>query len=111
MRNDQQLWYMTGVCCVNLMIVARVQGQSDRILPLHREAITNLETAFRMKPDDDSLRGELGRCWERYAEDLAKAKDYCGAIIALAKSIAHENLADPASPNDSAHRHRLARRL
>ena len=110
-RNDRQLWYMQGMSCANLASVSRSRGRLDEALPLHREALANLETALAMKPDDAQLRSDLGLCWDRYAEDLGRANGRGHALVAITRAITLHIGAALAMPNSSGCRDRLARHL
>jgi hypothetical protein len=102
---------MHGMSCANLILIRRFRGQPAGLLPLHRESLDSLETALTMRPDDPKLRSDLGECWERYAEDLERANEYAGAIVAHVRAMPHELAASLAMPNETAHRDRLARHL
>jgi hypothetical protein len=110
-RNDRQLWYMHGISCANLVGIERRQGRSTEVLSLHGEAVMSLETALAMRPDDAQLRRDLGQCWERYAEDLARANKYGRALGAFVRAVTHQFAAELAMLGGPQFLDRLARHL
>src|SRR5262249_28295756 len=99
-RTDRQLWYMHGMSCANLVVIERMRSRPvDLLVTLHCEGLTSLETALTMKPEDAQLCSDLGQCWERYAEDLARANKCGSALIALARGITYQIAARLAMPN------------
>jgi serine/threonine protein kinase len=110
--NEQQVWYMHGMCCANLC--DRDRGRGGRPigrLPLHSEGLASLEAALRMRPDDQQLRSDLGLCWHRFAADLAEAQGPVVALVALAHAIVHQFAAVSAKPDRLEYRDRLRSHL
>jgi hypothetical protein len=106
---DKQVRYMYGISCANLTDLRRRKVQPVNLLPLHCDGLESLETALRIAPDDARLRNELGQCWGRYAQDLERANQYGGALVARVMAMTHELAASLALPADPARRDRLVR--
>jgi tetratricopeptide (TPR) repeat protein len=104
MPNDRQLWYIHGMCCANLVRFGRrYRDHSRDRMTLQDEELASLEIALRMKPDDNELRGHLGRSWYLYAIDLSKANKDFHALFALGKAIAHQAGSAATSNGQSVH--------
>jgi tetratricopeptide (TPR) repeat protein len=110
--NERELWYMRGMCCVNLANFDKQRpGRSTGHLPLHSEGLTCLETALRLKPDDHQLRSDLGLCWHRYTVDLTGGGEGVAALAAASRAVAHQAAAVSAAPDNSVWRNRLTSHL
>jgi Protein kinase domain len=105
MPDDRQLLYMHGICCTNLIAYRIPPGCPADPLPLYREGLASLEKALRITPGDQGLRSDLGLCWHRYADELARTGAHPQAVAAVGWAVLHQARAAAATPE--AHDRRL----
>jgi hypothetical protein len=98
MPDDRQLLYMHGICCTNLIAYRIPPGCPADPLPLYQEGLASLEKALRLTPGDQGLRSDLGLCWHRYADELAKTGAQSQAVAAVGWAVVHQARAVAASP-------------
>jgi tetratricopeptide (TPR) repeat protein len=109
--DDSQLLYMHGMCCESLIEIGLQSGRPADSLTLHREGLESLEKALPAYAHDNKLRSELGLCWHRYADDMARAGQRGRALAALWRAIAHQAGAVAAAPEASDYRDLLRSHL
>jgi tetratricopeptide (TPR) repeat protein len=98
MPDDRQLLYTHGICCTNLIAYRIPPGCPPDPLPLYREGLASLEKALRITPGDHELRSDLGFCWHRYADELAKTGARAQALAALVWAVVHQARATAVTP-------------